>query len=68
MEVLEDIRNEMSREAEYDVLTLTEIIKNGRKSNEAMRQSETEIPEEEQTSKDQRPKNTDRNLIYGNRI
>lgn len=68
MEVLEDIREEMSREAEYDVLMLMEIIRNGRKNEPAKTQTEAETSEEEQSFKEQNPKNKDRNLIYGNRI
>lgn len=68
MEVLEDIREEMSREAEYDVLILTEIIRNGRNDKQAKPQTEAGTSEEEQSFKDRSPKNKDRNLIYGNRI
>lgn len=66
LEVLHEIREEMSREADYDMDSFAEMLKNGARKKEKGENIENE--EEEQNFKDRSPKNKDRKLIYGNRF
>jgi hypothetical protein len=70
LEVLQDIREEMSREADYDVLTLTEIARVGRTDGAKApgRRNSEGLEEDKQSFKNRRPKTEDPNLVYGNRI
>jgi hypothetical protein len=63
LEVLQDIREEMSREADYDVLTLTEIARTGEKSKVKNRRLPV-LNEEEDLTADALPLTT----VYGNRV
>jgi hypothetical protein len=66
LEVLHKIREEMSREADYDMDLFAEMLRN----EQGGRQKEKgkNIENEEQSFKDGRPATDDRKLIYGNRF
>jgi hypothetical protein len=66
LEVLHEIREEMSREADYDMDLFAEMVRN----EEGKRQKEKgkNIESEEQSFKDRKPKSEDQKLIYGNRF
>ncbi|HEX8248201.1 MAG TPA: hypothetical protein VF599_08530 [Pyrinomonadaceae bacterium] len=64
--MLHEIREEMSREADYDMDLFAEMVRN----EEGKRQKEKgkNIESEEQSFKDRKPKSEDQKLIYGNRF
>jgi hypothetical protein len=62
LEVLQDIREEMSREADYDILTLTEIARTGKKPK--IKSRRLSVLEEDELTADEQPLTT----IYGNRV
>jgi hypothetical protein len=66
LEVLHEIREEMSREADYDMDLFAEMVRN----SEDKRQKEKgkNIEDKEQNFKDRSPQTKDRKLIYGNRF
>ncbi|HLM02972.1 MAG TPA: hypothetical protein VK400_18110 [Pyrinomonadaceae bacterium] len=66
LEVLHEIREEMSREADYDMDSFAESVRNdeGRRRREKGKKTE----DEERGFKDRRQKPEDRKLIYGNRF
>lgn len=66
LEVLHDIREEMSREANYDILRLAEIARNG--ETQAQERGEAKDFDEVQNFKDRKSKTEDQNLIYGNHV
>jgi len=66
LEVLHEIREEMSREADYDMDLFAEMVRNG--EGKRKKEKGKNIKDEEQIFKDRRPETKDQNLIYGNRF
>jgi hypothetical protein len=68
LEVLHEIREEMSREADYDMDSFAEMVRNEQPGKRQKEKGKNIKKEEEQSFKDRSPKSKDRNLIYGNRF
>ena len=63
LEVLHGIREEMSREADYDMDSFAELIKTGEKKNGSNGTREARLEDE-----DRKPKSAERKFTYGNRF
>ncbi len=70
LEVLHEIREDMSREAGYDILRLAEIARNGQKPDaDSPTGDDAQSFDEVQKFEDRRkPQTEDQDLIYGNRF
>lgn len=76
LEVLHQIREEMSREADYDMDSFAEIVRNGDgkspEEDRGQKEKGKNIEDAGQNFKDRSPKSRlrglDRKLIYGNRF
>jgi hypothetical protein len=66
LEVLHQIREEMSREADYDMDYFAEMVRNS--EGERQREKGKNIENEEQNFSERNPNSKDRKLIYGNRF
>ncbi|MDQ3799788.1 MAG: hypothetical protein M3384_10070 [Acidobacteriota bacterium] len=65
--MLHEIREEMSREADYDMDSFAEMLRN-EQSKRQKEKGKNRKEDEERSFKDQSPKSKDRKLIYGNRV
>lgn len=69
LEVLHEIREQMSREANYDVIALADAIRNGARENESENNADGGEGGGERVCKDRKSaKAEERKIIYGNRL